>query len=69
MYITEEEVVSFQVSVIYDKVLAGSHICRLDKGFQINLHENYNEEIKRGTLMKKLIENVGDNVKTFKYSG
>ena len=58
------------MNVIYDKVLAGSHICQLDKGLQINLHKNYNEGLKRGdAVMKELIEDVGDNMKTFMYEG
>ena len=70
MYITEKELVSFQVSVIYDKVLAGNQTYKLDKGLQINLHKNYNEGIKKGdAVMKELIEDVGDNVETFKYLG
>ena len=70
MYITGNELASFEISVIYDKILAGYHICQLDNGLQINLHKNYNEGLKRGdAVMKDLIEDVGDNVKTFKYAG
>jgi len=67
--IKKDDLASFQVSVIYDKMLQNYH-CQLDKGLQINLDKNYNEGIRRGdAVMKELIEDVGSNVKTFKYKG
>ena len=42
----------------------------LDKGLQINLHNNFNEGIKKvDEVMEELIEDVGNNVVTFKYAG
>ena len=60
------------MNVEYDKLLVASFICKLDKypSFQLNFGENYNIRIKRGDdVMKGLVEDVGLNVKTFKYSG
>ena len=51
-------------------MMGGNSIRQLDKGLQINLHKNYNEGIKKGdAVMKELIEDVGDNMKTFMYAG
>ena len=43
---------------------------QLDKGMQINLNKNYNPGMKmKDSVIKELIEGVGENVKTFKYAG
>ena len=55
--------------MIYDKI-AENHTFQLDKGLQINLHNNFNEGIKKvDEVMEELIEDVGNNVVTFKYAG
>ena len=55
--------------MIYDKI-AENHIFQLDKGLQINLNKNYNPGMKmKDSVIKELIEGVGENVKTFKYAG
>jgi len=67
--IKKEDLSCFKVNVIYDK-MGEIHIYRLDKGLQINLNKKYKFGIKKvDEVMEELIEDVGNNVVTFKYAG
>merc|ERR1712096_522049 len=64
-----EVLARFQITISYGGIIE-SFVANLERGLQINLDSNYNELFKkRDEVMKELIEEIGTNVKVFKYSG